>query len=510
MQVPDVSVVVPVYDTMPYLRACLASLLGQTIGRRRMEVVAVDDGSTDGGGRLLDQFAARYPDTVRVRHQANSGGPAHPCNRGLELARGRYIFFVGSDDRLGPEALERLVTAADRYDSDVVLGRAVGVNSRHMFQEIFAESRVDVDLFDSALPWSLANIKLFRRDLVERHHLRFPEDMPILSDQPFTLEACYRARRISVLADYDYYHAVRRLDAGNITYRSRLEQRLRCVELLVDRVADLIPAGKQRNAVLRRHFGLEVAHLVGDDLRRLDRPTQERVYRVVRRLVDRYLTDDLRDRLDIEARLRLAAVADGGLADLLAVIEQDAERGVPPTVVTGGRWHAGYPGVGLPAWTDVTRVHADWLARLDAVAVTWAGTRSLTVTAHSPHPDLASAVGGPLTVRAGRIVGDTLDVTASGRGSLVRVRFPVERLLAGSVATGQRHPLRVEVAGTAGRGAAALRAPGLAPSRPRIRRHGTRLYAVTTGLDGRTGQLVLAVVPVTAARLAARLRRRGR
>jgi hypothetical protein len=115
-----------------------------------------------------------------------------------------------------------------------------------------------------------------------------------------------------------------------------------------------------------------------------------------------------------------------------------------------------------------------------------------------------------VTVRAGRIVGDTLEVTAGGRGSLVRVRFPADRLLAGSVATGQRHPLRVEVAGTVGRGTAALRAPGLAPARPRIRRHGTRLYAVTTNLDGRTGQLVLAVVPVTAARLAARLRRRAR
>ncbi|SCL28855.1 glycosyltransferase family 2 protein [Micromonospora inyonensis] len=507
---PDVSVVVPVYDTMPYLRACLASLLGQTIGHQRMEIIAVDDGSTDGGGRLLDQLAARYPDTVRVRHQANSGGPANPCNRGLELATGRYVFFVGSDDRLGPEALERLVAGADRYTSDVVAGRAVGVNSRHMFQEIFAESRVDVDLFDSALPWSLANIKLFRRDLVERHHLRFHEDMPILSDQPFTLEACYRARRVSVLADYDYYHAVRRLDARNITYRSRLEQRLRCVELLVDRVAELIPAGKQRDAVLRRHFGLEVAHLVGDDLPRLDDPTRERVYGVVRRLVDRYLTDDLRDALDIETRLRLSAVAGGGLDDLLTVITQDAERGVPPTVMAGNRWHAGYPGVGLPAWTDVTGVRADWLARLDAVAVRWEGNRSLTVTARSPHPDLGRLVGGPIRVRAGQIPGDTLDVSPDARGSLVRVRFPVDRLLAGSATTGQRHPLRVEVDGTDGRGTAALRAPGLAPARPRIRRHGTRLYAVTTSLDARTGHLVLAVVPVTAARLAARLRRGGR
>ncbi|WBB81205.1 glycosyltransferase [Micromonospora sp. WMMD882] len=509
MQAPDVSVVVPVYNTMPYLRACLASLLGQSIGHRRMEIVAVDDGSTDGGGRLLDQLAARHPDTLRVVHQANSGGPATPCNRGLDLATGRYVFFVGSDDLLGAQALERLVDAADRWGSDVVLGRAVGVNSRHMFQEIFAETRADVDLFDSALPWALANIKLFRRELVERHRLRFHEDMPVLSDQPFTLEACYRARRISVLADYDYYHAVRRLDARNITYRSRVEQRLRCVELLVDRVAELIPAGKQREAVLRRHFGLEVAHLVADDFLRLDRPVQEEVYAVVRRLVERHLTEDLRDQLGIETRLRLAAVG-AGLDDLLAVIGQDAERGVPPTVLAGDRWYAGYPVSGRPAWTDVTGDRADWLARLDAVTVTWQGARSLTITARSPHPTLGRTVGGPVRLRAGEVEGATLDITTDERGSLVRVRFRVDDLLAASAASGQRHPLRTVVDGPVGSGTAPLRAPALPAARPRIRRHGARLYGVTTGRDARTGQLVVAVAPVTAARLAARLRRRGR
>ncbi|HEX6873954.1 MAG TPA: glycosyltransferase, partial [Micromonosporaceae bacterium] len=217
MSTPDVSVVVAVYNTMPYLTACLSSLVQQSIGRERLEIIAVDDGSTDGSGRELDRFALSYPDTVRVIHQRNSGGPAEPSNRGLDLARGRYVFFVGADDYLGREALQRLVDAADRYGSDVVLGRLVGVHSRYVHQEIFARSQAEIGLFDSALPFALSNTKLFRRDLIERHKLRFPEHMPVLSDQPFTLEACLRASRISVLADYDYYYAVRRLNSSNIT-----------------------------------------------------------------------------------------------------------------------------------------------------------------------------------------------------------------------------------------------------------------------------------------------------
>ena len=126
MSPPDVTVVVPVYNTMPYLRRCLSSVLEQTIGLDRMEIIAVDDGSTDHSGRELDRLAGRYPTVLRVIHQPNSGGPAGPCNRALDMATGRYVFFLGADDQLGREALQRMVSAADAFGSDVVVGKVVG------------------------------------------------------------------------------------------------------------------------------------------------------------------------------------------------------------------------------------------------------------------------------------------------------------------------------------------------------------------------------------------------
>ncbi|MFI1467508.1 glycosyltransferase family 2 protein [Streptomyces wuyuanensis] len=353
MTTPDVTVVVAVYNTMPYLTECLESLVNQSIGVDRLEVVAVDDGSTDDSGRELDRFAERYPGTVKVIHQANSGGPAAPSNRALEVATGRYVYFIGSDDHLGTDALKRMVACADKHDSDVVVGKMVGTNGRYVHQALYKKSDPDVSLYDSALPFTLANTKLFRRDLVERHKLRFPEDLPVGSDQPFTIEACVRARKISVLADYTYYYAVKRGDASNITYRADHVARLRCTAEIMKFTAGLIEAGPQRDAVFKRHFTWELAKLVQDDFPALDRETQIQVCAGIASLADDYFTEPLRDSMDVKRRVRIALAQRGAVTELIRAIEEEAAQGAPPLLLEDGRAFVRYPGfrdpeLGLP------------------------------------------------------------------------------------------------------------------------------------------------------------------
>ncbi|MCI3269679.1 glycosyltransferase family 2 protein [Streptomyces cylindrosporus] len=350
---PDVSVVVAVYNTMPYLTECLDSLIGQSIGRERLEIVAVDDGSTDSSGKELDRFAALYPDTVKVIHQANSGGPAAPSNRALDVATGRYVYFIGSDDHLGEEALERMVKCADENDSDVVVGKMVGTNGRYVHQALYKENLADVSLYDSALPFTLANTKLFRRDMVEKYHLRFPEHLPVGSDQPFTIEACVRARKISVVADYTCYYAVKRGDASNITYRADHLARLRAAAEIVDFTAGLVEEGPKRDAVLRRHFTWELAKLVQDDFPSLDRDLQRELCSGIGRLADAYFTDGIRDAMDVKRRVRIALARAGAVDELARAISSEKEHGAPPFVVEGERAYARYPGfrdprVGVP------------------------------------------------------------------------------------------------------------------------------------------------------------------
>ncbi len=344
MTTPDVTVIVAVYNTMPYLTECLNSLIGQSIGLDRLEVVAVDDGSTDDSGRELDRFAERYPDTVKVIHQANSGGPAAPSNRALEVAGGRYVYFVGSDDYLGEEALERMVAVADEHGSDVVAGRMTGVNGRYVHQALYKENAVDVSLYDSALPFTLANTKLFRRELVDRYKLRFPEHLPVGSDQPFTIEACVRARRISVVADYTCYYAVKRGDASNITYRADHLARLRCTAEIMDFTARLVEEGPRRDAVLLRHFTWELAKLVQDDFPALDRALQRDICTGIARLADAYFTDGIRDAMDVKRRVRICLARAGAVDELCEAITSEKLRGAPPFVLEGRRAFARYPG----------------------------------------------------------------------------------------------------------------------------------------------------------------------
>ncbi|MER5771182.1 glycosyltransferase family 2 protein [Streptomyces sp. NPDC001985] len=407
------TVVLAVHNTMPDLTECLDSLLAQTIGLGRLQIVAVDDGSTDGGGEELDRLARAHPDTVTVLHQPDSGGPAAPSNRGLERARGRYVHFMGADDRLGEEALARLVAHADALGSDIVIGRMTGVGGRYVHQGLFRRSDPDITLHGSALPFTLSNAKLFRRELVERHRLRFPEDLPVGSDQPFTIEACVRAGRISVLADYTYYYAVRRRDAGDITHRAGHLERLRCTARIMHHAAGLIGPGPERDSLLHRHFTWELAKLLQPDFPDLGEPVRRELCAGIAELADAYLTEPLRDSLPVRRRA-LLALAQRGAVDLLVRAIEDAAAHGPLFLLEGDRAYLRCPGFRDPALNLPDRVFEVLDEPLTAVLC--AGTELLAADWDQRGDDLALS----LTVRT-PLTGDTsATVVRLMRGSLPR------------------------------------------------------------------------------------------
>lgn len=214
---PKVSVIVPVYNVEKYLRKCMDSLVGQTL--RDIEIICVDDGSTDGSGAILDEYAAKDP-RVKVMHQANAGaGPAR--NAGLDAAAGKYLFFCDPDDWCDTRMLAKMVRHAEKHaaeivfvssfycegDDDRVVGCHAVLRGRVSVGRIFPSTEVAPTIFQlfAHVPWN----KLLRADFVRAHGLRY-QSLPRYNDAYFVKTAMALSSRMSVLRRAYYFHRVRR------------------------------------------------------------------------------------------------------------------------------------------------------------------------------------------------------------------------------------------------------------------------------------------------------------
>lgn len=161
----DVDVIIPVYNAAPFLRECLDSVFRQEGVRFR--VIAVDDGSTDGSGGILDA----YDDArLTVIHQENRG-LAGARNRGIDAGSAPYLYFLDADDLLAPDCLQALLRCARKQSADLVEGafRAIREDGRDLRRSAHAEG----PLPGGQAAFGFACGKLFRRELFSR--LCFPE-----------------------------------------------------------------------------------------------------------------------------------------------------------------------------------------------------------------------------------------------------------------------------------------------------------------------------------------------
>ncbi|WP_031082804.1 glycosyltransferase family 2 protein [Streptomyces sp. NRRL WC-3549] len=344
---PDVSVVIGAYEAMPYLIRCLESVEAQTLPAGRMEIIAVDDGSTDGTGEYLDEFAARTAIETRVVHQENSGGPSGPRNVGLGLARGRYVFFLDADDYFGEEALERMVAMGDRAGTDVVLGKVVGVN-RGAPKSMWKENAERADLFSSRIKFTLSAQKLFRREMLVRLGLTFDERLKTGEDALFTMEAYLRGGGVSVVADYTCYYLVGRDDGKHVTKSGSYRLRFDSARALTELIATHLPPGPQRDELMVRPFVITLLPQFGASLLRQSEAVRQDKMELAAPLLAAYWSPGLGRRLKVHERLRLVCVARGRLDLLLDVLRFMADKHEPAVVRKGlgGKAYLAYPHFG--------------------------------------------------------------------------------------------------------------------------------------------------------------------
>lgn len=348
----DVTVVVRVSDHATTVEACLDSLLAQSIGMNRLEVVAIDDGSSDHGPELLARFARTHANAVRTGRQPIGTRPAAARNMALDQASGRYVIFLEGSDRLHADALERLVETADAQEADVVAGQPESLAGTSEPAALYRRSRASVDLYNSRAYWSLSANKLFRTDLIRRKALEFPLDAASGADEmAFTAAAYVAADNIAVVAD-----APCLVSAPARTPALTCVERIGLADYLMRSAASLRPAGPQRDYLLARHLELDLGTATGRSLFAIQsRDELERTCWAARDVLNTHLTHGSLALLPKPLAVRLALLSAGRFSEMshMVAYETDKERAPARKTVENGRVFTTLPffrdpEVGLP------------------------------------------------------------------------------------------------------------------------------------------------------------------
>lgn len=204
---PKVSVIVSVFNTEKYITKCLTSITQQTL--KEIEIIIVDDGSTDGSTEIIKRFMNSDPRIILIKQQNAKQGAAR--NIGINHAKGEYIGFVDSDDWIDLDYFEKLYLSAKKNNSDLALAtnvrigngltkKRIEIKKEEFVQDL--QAKIDVcHLWKDACPTN----KLYKLNFLENYGIFFPEGIHC-EDKIFTTMAVFYANGITTVPDLYYYY----------------------------------------------------------------------------------------------------------------------------------------------------------------------------------------------------------------------------------------------------------------------------------------------------------------
>lgn len=279
-----ISVIVPVYNKEAYLRACVDSILAQDY--RNMEVILVDDASTDGSGGICDSYGKK--ERVRVIHQEN-GGPTAACVAGMQAADGDYYMFVDSDDYVEPDMLSGMVSHLAGVKGEIVCcnhllekqKKTVPVYSAiapGVYEKEKLETQVKARLIGQerkVIPLSRC-MKLCEKSVFEGNEAYYDYSIRFGDDSHMMYPAFLNSSRVVILQDALYYHyryvdgsIIHRYDAGIYESVQKLMASLKAA------------AGKKQasdaKAALDREYCYMLLYVLKNELRSPDKGYRRRI-----------------------------------------------------------------------------------------------------------------------------------------------------------------------------------------------------------------------------------------
>lgn len=206
-----ISIIIPVYNVQDYIRKCIISVVNQTF--KNFELIIVNDQTKDDSIKFIEEVLEKYDNIdYKIINRAENGGLSAARNSGLEIAKGKYVCFLDSDDWWHPEMLEKLYTRGIENNADIVCSNYFEVFNKNEIEIVSCTNKIlfsSIDACKEALlfraikpsAWS----KIFKLELFKKNNIIFPEGR-YFEDVPTIIGLILAANRILVIHDYLYYY----------------------------------------------------------------------------------------------------------------------------------------------------------------------------------------------------------------------------------------------------------------------------------------------------------------
>ena len=187
----DISIIVPVYNTEKYLEKCINSLCNQNIKNKKFEIILINDGSTDNSEKIIKKYQKQYPKIIKYISKEN-GGVSSARNIGLNIAKGKYILFIDSDDFVEENLLSVFYEENKDYDLFVYgyneLYENKSIKNNLKKSELMASKKSLFHFFENKSVRGYTWNKILKREIITKNNLKFDENVSYVEDLPFIIK----------------------------------------------------------------------------------------------------------------------------------------------------------------------------------------------------------------------------------------------------------------------------------------------------------------------------------
>ena len=214
-----ITLIIPVYNAGKYLRDLLESIIHQTMSFQEIEVIMVDDLSTDNSREIMDEYTAKYNNFISVKLPQNNKIAGTARNKGMELAHGEYLMFADADDFLPNTACQTMYNAITSKKADFIIGNYINTDEdgtiwpNPIFNiEKYTDFQLDIKYYTKSffvLNGSACN-KIFKKSFVQQHNIKFLEKVP--AEDAYFVTSCFmEAKKVYYIKDVMYCYRQRNM-----------------------------------------------------------------------------------------------------------------------------------------------------------------------------------------------------------------------------------------------------------------------------------------------------------